>query len=70
MSVRDLRREYHKQIAEQVVRFQTNRKSGLQYPNFADGDSRASREIAWGIVKRLKTIDTYQPISSQTIGTK
>ncbi len=57
MSVRDLRRKYHRQINEQMVRFKTNKKSGLQYPNFADGDSRASREIAGGIVKRLKTID-------------
>ncbi len=70
MSVKDLRRNYHRQIYEQMVSFKTNKKSGLQYPNFADGNSRASREIAWGIVKRLKTVDTSQPISSQTIGTK
>ena len=70
MSVKDLRRKYHSQIFEQIVRFQTNRKSGLKYPNFADGDSRASREIAWGIVNRLKPVDTYQPVSSQTKGTK
>ena len=70
MSVKDLRRKYHSQIFEQIVRFQTNRRSGLKYPNFADGDSRASREIAWGIVNRLKPVDTYQPVSSQTKGTK
>ena len=70
MSVGDLRQDYHKQINEQMVRFKKSRKSGLQHPNFADGDNQASREIAWGIVKRLKTVDTSQPISSQTIGPK
>ena len=70
MSVRDLRRNYHKQIYEQVVRFSTNRKSGLQHPNFADGDNKASREIAWRIVERLKTVDTSQPLPGQTVGAK
>ncbi len=70
MSVRDLRRNYHKQIYEQVVRLSTNKKNGLQYPNFADGTSRASCKIAWGIVKRLKTVDTSQPLSGQTVGAK
>ena len=70
MSVRQLRRNYHRQIYEQVVRFSTNRKSGLEYPNFADGDSKASCEIAWGIVERLKTVDTSDPVSGQTVGAK
>ena len=70
MSVRQLRRNYHRQIYEQVVRFSTNRKSGLEYPNFADGDSKASCEIAWGIVERLKTVDASDPVSGQTVGAK
>lgn len=70
VSVRDLRRKYHRQIYEQVVRLSTNRKTGTQFPNFADGTSRASREIAWGIVTRLKTIEASQPLSSQTVGAK
>lgn len=70
VSVRDLRRKYHRQVYEQVVRLSTNRKTGTQFPNFADGTSRASREIAWGIVTRLKTIEASQPLSSQTVGAK
>lgn len=70
VSVRDLRRKYHRQIYEQVVRLSTNRKTGTQFPNFADGTSRASREIALGIVTRLKTVEASQPLSSQTVGAK
>ncbi|MDE0312274.1 MAG: hypothetical protein OXI52_08415 [Caldilineaceae bacterium] len=70
MSVGDLRRKFHRQIYEQVVRLSTNRKNNVQYPNFADGTSRASREIAWGIVSRLKTVETSQPLSGQTVGAK
>ena len=70
MSVRDLRRRYHRQIYEQVVSISTHKKTGQQYPNFADGTNRASREIAWGIVERLKTVDASQPLSSQTAGAR
>ena len=70
VSVRDLRRKYHRQIYEQVVRLSTNRRTGTQFPNFADGTSRASREIAGGIVARLKTVEASQPLSSQTVGAK
>ena len=68
MSIRGLRRNYHRQIYERVVRFSENKKIGLQFPNFADGTSRTSREIAWGIVKRLKPFDTSEPLSGQTVG--
>ena len=70
MSIRDLRRNYHQQVYEQVVRISTRSQTGQQYPNFADGTSRSSCEIAWGIVKRLQTVDTSEPLSGQTIGAK
>ncbi len=70
MSIRDLRQVYHRQICEQVVGFNTKRKNGPKYPNFADGDSKASRAIACGIVKRLNAVDTSQKISGQTAGSK
>jgi len=69
VSIRDLRSNYHRQIYQQVVRLSKNKKSS-QFPNFADGSSRASCEIAWGIVNRLKTFDTSQPLSGQTVGAK
>ncbi len=70
MSIRDLRSSYHRQIYQQVVRLSTSKKNNSQYPNFADGSSRASCKIAWGIVNRLKTFDTSQPLSGQTVGAK
>ncbi len=70
MSIRDLRSNYHRQIYQQVVRLSTSKKNNSQFPNFADGSSRASCEIAWGIVNRLKTFDTSQPLSGQTVGAK
>ena len=68
MSIRSIRRDFHRQVYERVVRFRENKKSGLRFPNFADGTSRASRDIAWGIVRRLKTFETSELLSGQTIG--
>ena len=70
MSISVLRQKYHRQICEQVVGFNTKGKNGTKYPNFADGNSNASRAIACGIVKRLNAADTSQKISGQTAGTK
>ena len=70
MSIRDLRRKYHKQIYEQVIRLSRSKRNESQYPNFADGTNRASCEIAWGIVYRLKSVETSQPLSGQTVGAK
>ncbi len=70
MLIGDLRSKYHRLIYEQVIRLSTNRKKNSLFPNFADGTNRASCEIAWGIVSRLKTIATSQPLSGQTVGAK
>ncbi len=70
MSIRDLRRKCHKQIYEQVIRLSRSKRNESQYPNFADGTNRASCEIAWGIVNRLKSVETSQPLSGQTVGAK
>jgi len=64
----DLRQGYQEQIHKQLVRFSSNGKGGFQYPNFSDGESKASREIAWGIVERLNITDNRDPVSDQAIG--
>ena len=63
----ELRRKYHREVCDQIIRI-TPSKTGQGYPNFADGSSRGSTAIAWGIVKRLKCTLEYQPIRGQTIG--
>ncbi|MCS7287627.1 MAG: NgoMIV family type II restriction endonuclease [Roseiflexus sp.] len=53
MKISELRRNYHDRICTDIVRLKKD-KSGLLYPNFADPSSRASREIALEVLKRIK----------------
>jgi hypothetical protein len=66
MSIAALRRHYHTQICQQVIRIQRDGKT--EYPNFADGKNRSSSEIAWGIVKLLQYETNYQMIKGQSAG--
>ena len=47
MIIKQLRKDYHQQILKEIIRVSKG------YPNFADGSSKASRGIAWGIIDRL-----------------
>lgn len=68
MKIADLRREYHHQICESIIRIQ--RKGALEFPNFADGDNKNSCDIAWGIVNQLGYPCNYEMISGQTAGSQ
>ncbi|GIW83097.1 MAG: type II restriction endonuclease NgoMIV [Gemmatales bacterium] len=61
-----LREEYHKKIGEQIVR--RTGKSRETFPNFADGSSRSSIEIAKSISERLGFSPKEEPIVGQTAG--
>ena len=52
----ELRKSYHTAIGEQIVRFSV--RSGLSYPNFADGSSRSSVLISNGIAETLDYSDS------------
>lgn len=53
MTIAELRHQYHRQICENIVRVQPA-KSGVDAPNFADIDSKASVMIACGILQRMQ----------------
>lgn len=52
----ELRNGYHAAIGEQMVRF--SMRSGVSYPNFADGSSRSSVLISNGIAETLGYSDS------------
>ncbi|HDQ73009.1 MAG TPA: restriction endonuclease [Chloroflexi bacterium] len=66
MGIANLRGDYHRRIGEEVLRFKKDGAS--EYPNLADKASRASREIALGIVTRIGCPICYEFISGQTAG--
>ncbi len=49
MTINKLRQNYHQRICQEIIRI--TRKGKVEYPNFADGSNRSSREIASGIIK-------------------
>jgi hypothetical protein len=67
VNISELRRHYHAQICAQIIR--VSRKKGKEdYPNFADGDSAISRQLAWGIVDRIGGDKNFNTIKGQTAG--
>lgn len=64
MNLSDLRRQYHAQLCERIIRL--SNEGGNEYPNFADRDNVSSRTIAWGIIRRMGYVANYQVISGQT----
>lgn len=64
-----LRRQYHRQICEKIVRI-TRKKETASYPNNADGSNKASREIAWAILERIGCSPVAGNISGQTAGNR
>nr|VFK34026.1 MAG: NgoMIV restriction enzyme [Candidatus Kentron sp. MB]VFK76201.1 MAG: NgoMIV restriction enzyme [Candidatus Kentron sp. MB] len=61
-----LRARYHDQIRSQLAR--TSKKGEITYPNFADGNSQTSIEIARGISAALGFDATDKRIDGQTAG--
>lgn len=72
MTLVDLRQAYHRRICFEIVRVVRRKRSTpsghLDYPNFADGSSDASTDIAWDIVDRLGYAVNQEAISGQTAG--
>lgn len=66
MKIVDLRKAYHAQICKEMIRI--TKSKGVEYPNFADGSSKASRQIAQGITERLGYVINNVPIKEQTVG--
>jgi len=66
MSIITLRQEYHRRICQEIIRVKKNKRG--EYPNFADGDSKSSIEIAWNIVRELGYSAKYSVLKEQTVG--
>ena len=64
--IADIRKKYHRSICEKIIRIK--KKNGSEFPNNADGSNKASREIAWEIVKLIGCKLIYGGISGQTAG--
>ncbi|MFC1960500.1 NgoMIV family type II restriction endonuclease [Chloroflexota bacterium] len=67
MIVAELRQQYLEQICRDIIRIRTNQ--GREYPNFADGSSAGSSNIAWAMVKQFDCELNYIAINGQTTGT-
>jgi hypothetical protein len=68
MSINDLRRNYHQELCRSIIRIRLDKKQKTEYPNFADGTSKASSAIAWGIVLRLGYHNDYNVVTEQHAG--
>lgn len=67
MTIVELRSKYHLRICEGIIR--VVREAGTKdYPNNADGNNTASREIAWELMKLIGCKPNYENISIQTAG--
>lgn len=67
MSISKLRKKYHKDICDQLLRIRKNSDKG-DYPNNADGDSKISVRIAWEVAKKLTKNPSFGNISGQQAG--
>jgi len=67
MAIDNLRSEYHRQICTHIICIQKNTK-GIPFPNFADGDNKSSRDIAWGILEQMGCAHNIRKLSGQTAG--
>ncbi len=67
MTIAELRKQYHGQIVEKIIRISKTEK-GKEYPNFADAGSSSSIAIAYGIVNRISDATNIEPITGQAKG--
>jgi hypothetical protein len=67
-----LRKNYHQEILQKIVRFNTHPEKGGRYPSFADSSSKNSIAIAWKLIEKINTGNTAfiegQSITAQTAG--
>lgn len=68
MDFKELRRQYHERICHDIIRIVTNPRTGKAYPNFADGTSVNSRDIAYGIVDLLRYQSNTEILPGQSAG--
>jgi len=68
MKIIDLRRAYHQQICQGIIRVKQAVKKDIEYPNFADCGNVLSVKIAIGITRRLNYVPNKETISEQTAG--
>lgn len=66
-----LRKHYHQEIIQKIVRFSTHPEKG-RYPSFADGSSKNSIAIAWRLIEKIGAggfaLVEDQSITAQTAG--
>ncbi|MCI0520822.1 MAG: NgoMIV family type II restriction endonuclease [Chloroflexi bacterium] len=70
MDARLLRNAYHHGICKEIIRVSKDTKREVEYPNFADGSSKASVAIAWEIVTRLGYARNETHLQEQTAGNR
>jgi len=66
MNITELRRKYHEQLCTEIIR--VTQKGKTEYPNFADGTSKISTAVAWGIVQRIGCFRNINAIPGQSAG--
>ncbi|MFZ5819454.1 MAG: NgoMIV family type II restriction endonuclease [Chloroflexota bacterium] len=65
MRLLTLRKDYHRKVCNAIIRIQPGNPD---YPNLADKTNNASRQIAWGIVKRFGHPIPEESLKGQTTG--
>jgi len=68
MNFKELRKDYHRHICEDIIRITTNPRTEKSYPNFADGTNRNSVQIANGICNLLEYQTNATILSGQAAG--
>jgi hypothetical protein len=68
MDFKELRRHYHEQICQNIIRISTSQRLARTYPNFADGSSVNSINIAYGIVELLQYQTNTEILAGQSTG--
>ena len=67
MNLPELRKNYHREICEQIIRIRIN-PQGKPVPNFADVGNKSSMRIALGITEKLGCAVQIGSQNEQTIG--
>lgn len=67
MLIDQIRTAYHDSLCQNVIRLHKS-TSGETYPNFADGSSKASRQISMHIIAQFNCIGNGEPVAGQTAG--
>ncbi len=68
----NLRKEYHLQVLQKIIRTTRHPNKNIEYPTFADGGSRNSIAIAWKLVEKLSAYNSSasqnEIVKGQTAG--